>query len=208
MPRPPQTLVILLHGVGSSGANLAPLGETLKAFLPNAVFAAPDAPTPFDAGGGGRQWFSVTGVSDANRAARVAAARDGFDRVIALTIAKEGFGGRLDRVAFFGFSQGSILSLDALVDGRWPVAAVVAASGRLASPIGAEPAKATPVLILHGERDEVIPVAEAGRAEQALAGAGFSVETRLYPSLGHSLSPDGLQAAGAFLQKALTRAPR
>ncbi|MGO9420398.1 alpha/beta hydrolase [Roseiarcus sp.] len=205
MSSTPESLVILLHGVGADGANLVPLGEALKGFLPDALFVSPDAPNLLDGGGAGRQWFSVVGVSDGNRARRIVEARADFDRVVAREIDKAGFGGRLDRVVFVGFSQGAIMSLDALVDGRWPVAAVVAASGRLGAPIGPKPASSTPVLILHGERDDVIAAAEAPRAARLLEGAGFAVETHVYPGLGHGVSPEGLQAAGAFLARALKR---
>ncbi len=172
-----------------------------QSFLPDAVFVAPDAPEPFEAGGSGRQWFSIVGVSDANREERVLKARAGFDRVVAREIERAGFAGRLDRVALFGFSQGAILSLDALADGRWPVAAVVAASGRLVTPVGPNAAVSTPALIIHGERDDVISAAEAGRAKRALQAAGFSVEAHVYPGLGHSVSPQGLDAGGPLSRK-------
>ncbi len=205
MSSTPECLVILLHGVGADGANLAPLGEALEDFLPDAVFASPDAPDPFDGGGPGRQWFSILGVNDANRRERIERARAGFDRVVAREIERAGFVGRLDRVALFGFSQGAMLSLDALVDGRWPVATVVAASGRLSTPVGLKPASATPVLILHGAWDDVIPAAEADRARRVLEGASFEVEAHVYPGLGHGVSPEGLRAAGRFLAKSLAR---
>ena len=200
-----ESLVILLHGVGADGANLAPLGEALRSVLPGAAFALPDAPHPFDGGGAGRQWFSVVGVNDANRRRRIVEARADFDQVVAGEIEKAGFARRLDRVAFFGFSQGAILSLDALVDGRWPVAAVVAASGRLATPVGPRPASATPVLLLHGEWDDVIPASESESAKRVLEGAGFAVEAHVYPRLGHGVSPEGLEEAGAFLARKLSR---
>jgi phospholipase/carboxylesterase len=203
MSSAPDSLVVLLHGVGANGANVAPIGEALRAALPGAAFVSPDAPHPFDGGGPGRQWFSVIGANPSNRPRRIIEARPGFDRVVGREIEQAGFAGRLERVAFFGFSQGAILSLDALVDGRWPVAAVVAASGRLASPVGPKPCSAAPVLILHGERDDVIPVAEAGAAKRVLEGAGFSVESHIYPGLGHSVSPEGLAAASAFLARTL-----
>ena len=196
-----ESLVIMLHGVGASGADLAPLSGPLKRFLPNAAFASPDAPNPFGGAPSGRQWFSIAGVSDANRAQRIAGARAGFDRVVAHEIEKAGLADRLDRVAFFGFSQGAILSLDAIADGRWPVAAVVAASGRLVLPPGRNAAKGTPVLLLHGEQDNVVAAAETPRAERLLKDAGFAVEARLYPRLGHSISFEGIEAAGAFLAR-------
>ncbi len=198
-----QSLVILLHGVGADGANLRPLGETLQPVLPRARFVAPNAPEPFEGGGSGRQWFSIVSVNDANRGERIEEARAGFDRVIAREIERAGFAGQLDRVALFGFSQGSILSLDALLTGRWPVAAVVAASGSIATPPGPKPAVKTPVLLLHGDLDEVIPAVETVRAKRVLADLGFAVEAHVYPGLGHSISLEGLQAAAAFLAKRL-----
>ncbi len=182
---------------------MSPLCEALQPILPHARFVAPDAPEPFHGAASGRQWFSIVGVSDANRAGRVEKARAGFDHVVAREIERAGFAGRLDRVALFGFSQGAILSLDALLEGRFPVAAVVAASGRLATMPGPKPAVTTSVLLLHGDRDQVVPPAETVRAKEALSQAGFSVEAHLYPGLGHSISPEGLATAGRFLAKHL-----
>ena len=188
-----------MHGVGANGTDLAPLGAGLRGFLPNAVFAAPDAPSPFDGGGSARQWFSVVGIDTAVRAERVKQARAGFDRIVAQEIEKAGFGARPESVGFFGFSQGAIMSLDAIATGRWRIGAVVAASGRLALPPGPTAASGTPVLLLHGERDDVAPAQETVRAEHVLKNAGFEVEARIHPSLGHSVSPQGVQAAGRFL---------
>jgi phospholipase/carboxylesterase len=198
------SLVVFLHGVGASGAELAPLAEPLSAFVPSAAFAWPNAPAPFDGGELGRQWFSVAGVSADNRQERVERAREGFDRVVKAAIAEGGFADRLDRVALFGFSQGAIMALDAVASGRWPVAAVVAAAGRLpgaAYPLRA--AVATPVLLLHGEADTVVAAEESRRAAARLRAARFAVDTRFFPQLGHALSAEGVEAAGAFLARAL-----
>ena len=201
------SLVVFLHGVGASGADLAPLAEPLSAFLPSTAFAAPDAPVRFDGGGSARQWFSVSGVTPANRAERVERARDGFDQVVKAAIAERGFAGRLDRVALFGFSQGSIMALDAIASGRWPVAAVVAASGRLSGAADPLPAAAaTPVLLLHGEADATVAAEESRRAATWLKAAGFTVETRFFARLGHSISSEGVEAAGVFLARALAAA--
>jgi phospholipase/carboxylesterase len=192
-------LVILLHGVGSNGADLAPLGDSWKPRLPGAVFVSPNAPER-SSFGSGYQWFSVAGVTEENRPARIAAARPAFDAVISDIIDKNGYSGDLDRVVFVGFSQGTIMSLDAIASGRWPVAAVVGFSGRLASEAPLKPATATKVLLVHGTSDPVIPSWETEKAETELKAAGLSVETVIEPGLGHTISVGGADRAADFLQ--------
>jgi len=197
------SLVILLHGVGSRGDDLEVLARAWAGLLPDTAFAAPDAPFPFDHGGGGRQWFSVTGVTEADRPARVEAARAEFDRTIATILAERGFADRLEKVALVGFSQGSIMALDALASGRWRVAAVVAFAGRLASPEPLTPKPGTPVLLVHGTADPGMPVALSEEAQARLAVAGIPAGLKRIPGCGHHLEAVGVEAAGRFLAEAL-----
>lgn len=195
-------LVIMLHGVGSSGADLAPLANAWKQALPGAVFVSPDAPAP-SSFGPGYQWFSVAGVTEENRSGRIQEARPSFDTVISTIVEENGFSDRLDRVALVGFSQGTIMALDAVASGRWPVGAVVGFSGRLASPLPLEPATATPILLIHGTADPVIPSAESTKAAAALQALGMTVDTVILPGLPHTISAEGAAQAGSFLAKSL-----
>ncbi len=195
---PGDALAILLHGVGSSGRDLAPLADAMRALLPRTHFSAPDAPNRFDQGSG-RQWFSVAGVSDQNRSLRIAAARADFDRVLTAQLDENGISGRWERVALIGFSQGAIMALDGMASGRWPIAAVVAFSGRLATPAPLSPAKGARALLIHGEADPVIPADETRRAAARLREVGVAVESHVLPGLGHTISPDGVAIAASFL---------
>jgi len=197
-----QALVILLHGVGSNGANIAPLGDAFAAQLPGLRSVAPNAPHPFPMPGG-FQWFSLDGITPANRPERIAGARAAFDTLVSKIIKAEGFDDALDRVVLVGFSQGSIMALDAIARGRWPVGAVIAYSGRLATPIGAKAAIDTPVLLIHGAEDAVIPASESENAMDALNEAGFDTAIRILPRLDHGISPEGVAIATAFLEEIL-----
>lgn len=198
----PDSLVVLLHGVGGNGADLAPLAASLRANLPRTLFASPDAPNRFDQGAG-RQWFSVVGVTEANRPLRIVAAREGFDRVVMAELEAAGLSGHWDRVALVGFSQGAIMALDAMATGRLPVRAVVAFSGRLATPGPLAPVTGARALLVHGEVDPVIPARESVEAAAALRAAGVAADCQIAPGLGHSISPQGVALAAAFLADAL-----
>ena len=189
-------LVICLHGVGSNGADMAMLGHAMAPALPGVVFESPDAP---HASGRGREWFSVAGVTVTNRPDRVLAARPAFDAVIADLVERHGFADALDRVALLGFSQGSIMALDALASGRWPVGAVIAFSGRLASPAPLTPATGTPLLLVHGDADPIMPAAESKTTAEHLRAFGVTSKFVIEPGLGHQISSGGLAEAVNFL---------
>jgi phospholipase/carboxylesterase len=195
-------LLIMLHGVGSNGADLAPIGQHIAQNI-GAQSESPDAPHRFDQGGPGRQWFSITGVTTANRPALVAAARASFDATLTQIIAAHGLQKQLHNVALIGFSQGAIMALDAVASGRWPVGAVVAFSLRLASPTPLTPSLKTPVLLIHGTTDPVMPITEATNAKAALTAAGVQTTLHLLPGVGHTITPAGVALAETFLRENL-----
>ena len=188
-------LVLFLHGVGARGLDLLDLSDDWKAALPGVAFAAPDAPFPFDGGPFGRQWFSVLGVTPANRGERIAQAASAFDAVVDLEISRAGT--VAERTALVGFSQGSIMALDAIGRGR-RFAGVLAYSGRLGRP-AASGWSPTPVRLVHGEADGVIPPSESIVAEAVLKAGGVAVDLHLRPGLGHGIDPVGIRLGAAFL---------
>jgi phospholipase/carboxylesterase len=180
------TRVIFLHGVGSNGAAMRPLVEALGVAD---VAHNPDGPQPFDMGPG-RQWFSVKGITEESRPARIAAALPRFRTVI------EGFGDPQDSV-LVGFSQGAIMALHAVADGL-PVKAVFALSGRLAGPVRARAAW-PPISLLHGKVDPVIPAEMAEATETWLRAAGAVPDLQLFDGLGHSVDDRVLSVLGDHL---------
>ncbi|MBP0595266.1 dienelactone hydrolase family protein [Paraburkholderia sp. LEh10] len=191
-------LVVLLHGVGSNARDLVPLADIWREALPHAAFASLDGSEPFDGGFGGRQWFSLRDIDEDNRQARVAAAWPALQKMLDAELAHW----RLDyrQLALVGFSQGSMMSLHHVATNPQGAAAVVAFSGRLASPVTTR--SATPVTLIHGDDDAVIPVDETERAAITLHNAGFEVEAFALPGVGHTISGEGV----ALGREALTRA--
>jgi len=195
-------VVFLLHGVGADGHDLIDLAPGWSRAVPDALFVAPDAPEPYAGAPFGRQWFDLTDRSPAMLEAGIRAAVPALDAAIARECAAAGV--PETHVALMGFSQGAMMALFAGLRRAVPPAAILAFSGGLIAPdsLGAERRGAPPVLIVHGEADEVVPVERGRAAEAALRAAGVPVETVYSPRLGHGIDEAGLAAGAIFLQRA------
>lgn len=194
-------LVVLCHGVGADGQDLIDLAPTWSRALPDAVFVAPDAPEPYDQGGMGRQWFSL---QDRSPAALDQAARRAAPSLLAYIDAELALAGLpADAVAIMGFSQGAMMALFAGIRRRPPPRGILAYSGALLDAPGleAECSGHPPVLLVHGEADEVVPFARAGVALAALTRLGMPVQTLWCRGLGHGIDEAGLSTGAIFLQR-------
>ena len=110
-----------------------------------------------------------------------------------------------DALMLFGFSQGTMMSLHLAPRRDAPFAGVVGFSGRLLQPdtLEAETKVKLPILLVHGDADEVVPFASMDQAGQALTGAGFEVYVHVMKGTGHGIAPDGLSVAAAFMRDKL-----
>lgn len=200
------SLVILVHGYGANGADLIGLADPLGPHLPGTAFLAPDAPEPCTANPMGFQWFPIPwidGSSEAASRAGMRAAAADLDAFVTQAMADEGVGP--DRTALLGFSQGTMLSLHIAPRRAEPLAGVVAFSGRLLDPaaLAAEAVSKPPVLLIHGDMDEVVPPQSLPEAGNALQAAGFEVYAHVMKGTGHGIAPDGLSVALSFLRERL-----
>ncbi len=199
-----EQLVVLCHGVGADGHDLIDLAPSWAAALPQAAFAAPDAPEPYEGAPVGRQWFALWDRTPAALVAGAAAASPRLNGFIDAELARLGLPG--DACALMGFSQGAMMALHAGLRRAAPPRAILAFSGALLAPERlAETVARPPVLLVHGEADEVVPPARSRAAEQALRDAGFAVESLYCPGLGHGIDAAGLSLGGLFLQRAFAR---
>ncbi|MGF6987373.1 phospholipase/carboxylesterase [Paraburkholderia atlantica] len=202
---PATSLVVLMHGVGSNARDLMPLADIWSEHLPGTAFVSLDGTEPFDGGFGGRQWFSLRDVDGANREARVVAAYPALRRVLDAELAHWQLS--FDRLALVGFSQGSIMALHHVASSAEGAAGVVAYSGRLASPIVSSN-RATPLTLVHGEDDEVIPVRELEFAADAFSAAGYQVDAYMLPGVGHTITADGVALGRDALERAVGKLSR
>lgn len=206
--KPPRQLVIFLHGVGSDGDDLIALAPYFAHLLPDADFLSPHAPFPFDMAPTGRQWFSLGALTPSAIEAGARIAMPLLNAYIDSNLAARG----LDdgSLALVGFSQGTMMALQVALRRPHPVAAVVGYSGLLPAPdnLAGELVSRPPVLLVHGEADDVVPFDFLGLAKQALTLVHVPVTTMARPGLGHTIDDEGLMRGIDFVAEGFGIAAR
>ena len=195
-------LVVLLHGYGANGDDLIALGESWRRSLPDAAFVAPNAPQAIPGMYGGLQWFPLTLRDPSEYWRGVAAAQPELDRFLDAELVRHRL--TADRLVLVGFSQGTMMALHVGLRRATAPAGIVAYSGLLAEPEHLAETKARPpVLLMHGEADDLIPVEALHMAREALAEAGVPIEWHVRPGLGHGIDAEAQWMAGHFIGEAL-----
>ena len=181
-----QQLMLLFHGVGSTALDLVPLGRVLAAEFPAAFIVSVAAPAPSGAAGG-REWFSVLGITEENRPERVAAALPAFRDTVRHWQKEAGVG--TDAVALIGFSQGGIMALESTRDQPAVAGRVVSIAGRFAT-LPSKPNAGTTLHMFHGKLDPVIPYGFTVEAAQHLVNIGADITADVIPHVGHQINDE------------------
>ena len=201
-----RALVVFLHGYGADGKDLIDIGRAWQPLLPHCAFVSPHAPEPCGQAPTGRQWFALTFRDPDERWIGVNKAAPTLERFIEAEL------GRLQlppsALALVGFSQGTMMALHVGLRRTVAPAAIVGYSGLLVLPDGAEPAAIKPevrarppILLLHGDRDDLIPAQALLMSADSLAQLDTPVEWHLSPGLGHGIDEEGLRQGGEFLAR-------
>ena len=198
-----RSIVVFLHGYGANGPDLLGLADPLSGHLPDTLFVAPDAPENVPGMPNGFQWFPIPWIdgSSEEEAERglLAAANDLNAFLDALMVDEDVLP---EQVVLFGFSQGTMMALHVAPRREDELAGIVAFSGRLLRPdlLADEVVSRPPVLLVHGDADEVVPVQCLPEAAEALQTAGWKdVYAHVMKGTGHGIAPDGLEVALAFM---------
>src|SRR5262249_11635931 len=111
-------------------------------------------------------------------------------------------------LALVGFSQGTMMALHVGLRRAVALAGIVGYSGMFVMPENADvKAFATeirsrpPVLLIHGDGDQLIPVVALFHDAQGLAALDIPVEWHISAGIGHGIDQEGLRQGGDFLVK-------
>ncbi|MFY0636640.1 alpha/beta hydrolase [Maricaulis maris] len=199
----PKKLVIFLHGYGSNGQDLIGLGQHWARDLPHVQWVSPNAPDPVPGAPDGYQWFPISNLDPDRIEAGAASAWPIVDAFIDQELARYGL--TEQDLVLCGFSQGTMLSLATGLRRERPVAGIMGFSGalpgggRLKEEMRAKP----PIMLVHGDQDDVLPLGFMFDALENLAAAGHGAQWHISQGLPHSIGEDGLDIGRQFIGNAL-----
>jgi phospholipase/carboxylesterase len=191
---PAEQLFLLHHGVGASALSMKPLAEAIAREFKRAFVVSVQAPNYSDLGAG-FEWFSIRGVTEANRQERVEQALSGF--IAEIRAGQRESGLTAHATAVIGFSQGAIMSLALAESEEAFVSRIFALSGRFAR-LPSQVEKNTTLHLIHGKGDLVIHYQHCIAAAERLRSVGADFTAEVIPFLGHEVNEEVIQA---LLQK-------
>ena len=199
-------LVVFLHGYGADGNDLIEIGRAWQGLLPDTAFVSPHAPRPCGQAPQGREWFPLTFRNSDERWTGCNAAAPALEQFLEAELARLKL--PPSALALVGFSQGTMMALHTGLRRTIPPAAIVGYSGIFVLPENAAPDAVAgeikakpPVLLIHGDQDDLIPVQALLQGAQALAALEVPVEWHISPGVGHGIDQEGLRHGGEFLAR-------
>ncbi len=206
----PQAAIIWMHGLGADGNDFVPLVRELDlSGLPGIRFVFPHAKTiPVTINGGYimRAWYDITGA-ELTRREDETGLRDSQHDVEALIAREKARGIPASRIVLAGFSQGCAMTLQTGLRHPERLAGMLCLSGYLplADKVAherTEESLATPIFMVHGRQDPVVPFVRAQQSRDILQAMGYAIEWHDYP-MQHSLCLEEVQDISAWLRKVL-----
>lgn len=195
-------LVVLFHGYGSNGDDLAGLAKAWAPNLPDIAWASPNAPDPVPGYPGGYQWFPISQLDPHIMESGVRAAHASAEHFVKSELNRWNLSPA--DLILVGFSQGTMMALHTGLRREVAPAGILGYSGALAGPerLQDEITVKPPILLIHGDQDQVLPVGMTLMAAQGLAAAGHGAEFHISQGIPHSIGPDGLELGGRFIAQA------
>jgi predicted esterase len=178
--------MILVHGRGATAADIMTIGSELM--HPGFAYLAPQA--------SGNQWYPnpFTAPLDTNEPYLSSALG-----VLEALLARVETAVPAQRVILLGFSQGACLTLEFAARHARRYGGVVGLSGGLIGPDGTPrdypgSFEGTPVFLGCSDVDPHIRKERVQEAAAVFGRMGARVTMRLYPGMGHTVSPDEIEA--------------
>jgi len=214
---PARQAIVFLHGYGADGNDLIGLAPYFSESMPDAAFYSPHAPEPFELAPVGRQWFTLQGYDpdlmrrDPDRMADVfetmyeGAKKSAAPLSVYFNRILDELSLTHDALALIGFSQGTMMAMHLGLRRSPAVGAIVGYSGALVGEqyLAKEGKARPPILLVHGDADEVVPVRALHELQRVLDAQDIAYTAHVVPGHGHGIEQTGATLGRSFLHQNL-----
>ena len=203
-----EATLIFMHGLGDTGKGWDDTMRQIQGRFPSLKMVLPSAPkVPVSLNGGMKMpaWYDIKGLG-----ARSNETCDGIDASFSRIqdlIKSERAAHPGKKVFLGGFSQGGAMTLYTGLQQAEPLDGLIVLSGYMPCPAGFESkavqAKTVPILMCHGDADQIVKLDWATQSKEGLEKLGYKFDFNVFRGLPHSLNNNELDKIMSFLQTQL-----
>ena len=193
--------VILLHGYGGEGKDISMLTLNWKRFLPNTVFLCPNGHEKCSINQSGFQWFDLSKDDPKYITEQSLKAEQIIKKYI--NEVKELYKLNNSKICLSGFSQGCMMSINIGLTSDENFNCVVGFSGKIIDKdnLVKRISSTTKMLLLHGDKDAVVPSSNLLDAKDFLLRNKIEVETNMISDCDHHIPIKASSIALSYLKK-------
>jgi phospholipase/carboxylesterase len=181
----PVGAIVALHGWGANAEDLANLAPAFN--VPNYLMLFPEAPFDRPNVQGGKMWYDFQDITSTQLQVSKALLKSYLESLTEMGIP----------IFLLGFSQGAAMTLD--VGLEFNLAGLICLSGYL-HPTITKTASTSPILIIHGNQDPVVPIIAAQSAKATLTKMGAKVTYAEF-AMGHEINGSAIATVRTFILK-------
>jgi len=192
--------VILLHGYGGDGKDISMLTLNWKRFLPNTIFLCPNGHEKCSINPSGYQWFDLTRddseyILEQSKKAEIKLKQFIED-------VKDKYSLKNSEICLSGFSQGSMMSINLGLTSKENYSCVVGFSGKIINQedLIKRKTSSTKMLLLHGDKDEVVSPTFLLEAKDFLIRNNIEIETKMIEDCEHHIPVEASSIALNYIK--------
>ena len=198
-----KNIIVLLHGYGGDGNDIAQVTLNWKRFLPNTLFVCPNAPEVCKVNPTGFQWFDLMDQTDDEILSKSLIAENKLDNFINEITNQNKLS--FKDIALVGFSQGCMISLQTALKKKDQIKCLIGYSGKILNikhlnqNINSKPE----IFLMHGDKDSVVPVNFLLEAKEFFSQNSYKIQTKIFNNCEHRIPTEGSSLGLEFLKKNL-----
>ena len=193
--------VILLHGYGGDGNDIAALTINWKRFLPNTLFICPNGPEKCSINPMGYEWFDLNTEDEKYITEKALESEKILKKFIEEIKTKYNL--HNSNICLSGFSQGCMITLQTGIKRRDTINSIVGYSGRIISTehLSKNIISRPNIILMHGDLDQVVPIESLLEAKDFFGKNNYEIETKIFKNCEHRIPTEGSSLGLQFIKK-------